>query len=83
MWNFSWPRERVWISLLELVAVPGARVEQRQDQQLRRSALQLAVERAGVHICHEQIVCGQTSDVKPNRRDTAGRPVGGASDLAM
>ena len=45
----------------QVVPVPGSRVEQREDQQFRRSAFQLAVERARVDICHEQIVCRQTS----------------------
>src|SRR5688572_6806027 len=38
--------------LAQLVAVPGPRLEQRQDEQLRGPALQLAVERARVDICH-------------------------------
>jgi len=43
--------------------VTGPRVEQREDQQFRRSPFELTVERAGVDICHEQIVCRQTSGV--------------------
>jgi hypothetical protein len=34
----------------EVVPVPGARVEQREDEQLRRSSLQLTIERASVDI---------------------------------
>jgi hypothetical protein len=49
--------------LAELVAVPRSRVEQREDQQLGRPPLQLAVECAHVDICHEQIVCRQASKV--------------------
>ncbi len=45
--------------LAQLVAVTGARAEERQDEQLRRSALQLAIECARVYTCHEQIVCRQ------------------------
>src|SRR5687768_12529525 len=47
--------------LAELVAVPGARLEQREDQQLRGSSLQLTVERPRVYTCHRQIVCRQVS----------------------
>jgi hypothetical protein len=33
--------------LAQLMAMPGSRVEQRQDQELGGSALQLAIERTG------------------------------------
>src|ERR1700730_15710263 len=36
--------------LAQLVAVPGPGVEEREDEQLRRSAFQLAIERARVDI---------------------------------
>ena len=45
MWKVSWPPDRVWISLPS-VSVPGPRVEQREDEQLRGAALQLTVERS-------------------------------------
>src|SRR5262245_59327951 len=41
----------------QLVAVTGPGVEQGEDEQLGGSPFQLAVERARVDICHEQIVC--------------------------
>jgi hypothetical protein len=51
--------------LAQFVAVTGPRVEQRENQQLRRSFLQLAVERAGVDICHRQTVYKQTFARQP------------------
>ena len=42
----------------------GPSVEQREDEELRRALLELAVERALVDVCHRQIVYKQTSDRK-------------------
>ena len=49
--------------LAELVAVTRLRLEQREDQQLGGSLLQLAVEGTRVDVCHRQIVCRQISHV--------------------
>src|SRR5262245_10563001 len=46
--------------LAQLVAMSRAGVEQREDQQLRRAFLQLAVQGAGVDVCHRQIIYRQT-----------------------
>src|ERR1051325_5507585 len=48
----------------KLVAVAGPGVKHGEDEQLGGSPLQLAVERAGVNICHEQILRRQASKVK-------------------
>src|SRR2546422_64782 len=45
--------------LPEIIAVARPSLEDGEDQQLRRSSLQLAVKRARVNICHGQIVFGQ------------------------
>ena len=47
----------------QLIAVARTRVEKREDQQFGRSTLQLAIERARVDICHEQILCRQVFSV--------------------
>src|SRR5687767_10967297 len=49
--------------LTQLVAVPGPRVEQRQDEQLRGASLQLAIECTCVNTCHRQILCRQAFQV--------------------
>jgi hypothetical protein len=67
MWKVSWPPDRRVEQLAQPVAVPGPRVEERKDEQLGESPLQLAVERAGVDACHEQIVCRQISLVNRSR----------------
>ena len=56
--------DRVWVRLLSSSTVPRPRLEERQDDQRGGSALQPAVERAGVDTCHEQIVCRQVFEVK-------------------
>jgi hypothetical protein len=50
--------------LAELIPVPGPCVEQREDEQLRRSLLQFPIERPDVHICHSQTVYSQCSPEK-------------------
>src|SRR5687767_11454134 len=53
--------------LAELVTMAGLRLQQGEDQQLGRTLLQFAVERARVDVCHRQIVCRQILAVKrPN-----------------
>jgi stage V sporulation protein SpoVS len=54
--------------LVELVAVARSRLEEREEEQLGRAFLQLAVERARVDICHRQIVVKQTSSVNHGNR---------------
>src|SRR5262245_29202992 len=46
--------------LAELVPVPRAGIEQRQDEQLCRALLQLALEGTVVDTCHRQILCKQS-----------------------
>src|SRR5204862_8030744 len=45
--------------LAEFVAVARPRLEDRENEQLRGAALQFAIERAAVDICHGQIVSEQ------------------------
>jgi hypothetical protein len=47
--------------------VPGAGVEQRENQELRGSFLQLAIECPRIHTCHKQIVYRQTTAVNQAR----------------
>src|SRR5215831_14880205 len=53
----------------QLVAVARPGVKQGEDEQLGGSPLQLAIERAAVDICHEQILFRQASKVKRNPGD--------------
>src|SRR5262245_23641270 len=46
--------------LAEFIAVPGARLEQREEEQLSRSLLELAIQRAGIYISHRHILHRQT-----------------------
>src|SRR5262245_35039173 len=54
--------------LAEVISVPRLRFEQRQDEQLRGTLLQLTIECLGVDICHNKILGRQTLDV--NREDS-------------
>ena len=64
MWNVELTAGSDVNQLAQVVAVPGPRVEQREDEELRRTLLELAVERALVDVCHRQIVYKQASDRK-------------------
>ncbi len=57
----------------QLIAVTRTRVEEREDEQLGRSALQFPIEGARVETCHEQIVCGQVVRVNGAPRGGFGR----------
>src|SRR5262249_34409844 len=60
--------------LAQLVPVAGPGGEQGEDEQLGGSPLQLAVERSGVYICHEQIVYEQISKINPFNHGLARGP---------